>query len=67
MENLKKFYKNKKILITGATGFLGYHLCKSLIEKNIKFTAVDIKPMHKSILISKKVTYYKKSIMNDKF
>lgn len=58
---------NKKILITGATGFLGYHMCKSLIEKNIKFTAVDIKPMHKSILKNKKVTYFKKSIMNNKF
>lgn len=58
---------NKKILITGATGFLGYHLCASLIQKGIKFTAVDIKPMQKSILKSNKVTYYKKSIMDDKF
>ena len=59
--------KNKKILITGANGFIGYHLCKSLIKKNIKFTAVDVKPMHKSILKSKLVTNYKKSIMNDNF
>ncbi len=58
---------NKKILITGATGFLGYHLSMSLIKKNIKFTAVDIKSAPKSISKSKNVTYLKRSIMDDKF
>ena len=31
MDNLKKFYKNKKILITGHTGFKGSWLSSSLL------------------------------------
>ena len=40
MEKIKKFYKGKKILVTGATGFKGAWLClwlKILGAKNIKF------------------------------
>ncbi len=31
----------KKILITGAAGFLGYHLLKKIINKNFKFILLD--------------------------
>jgi len=30
-----------KILVTGAAGFIGYHLCKNLVEKNISIVGVD--------------------------
>ena len=30
-----------KILVTGAAGFIGFHLCKSLIEKKIKVVGID--------------------------
>lgn len=37
MNNLK-FYKNKKILITGGSGFIGSHLVKKLLKLNAKIT-----------------------------
>ena len=34
--------KKKKILITGAAGFIGYHLCKDLIRnKNLSLIGID--------------------------
>ena len=30
-----------KILVTGAAGFIGYHLCKSLIEDNYEILGID--------------------------
>ncbi len=42
------FYKNKKILITGGTGMIGYSLTKSLIKENCKITVVSLdKKFHK--------------------
>jgi UDP-glucuronate 4-epimerase len=32
---------NKKILVTGAAGFIGYHLCRRLIERGDQVTGVD--------------------------
>ena len=32
MFNLKSFYKNKKVLVTGGTGMIGIPLVKNLIE-----------------------------------
>jgi len=32
VENLGSFYKNKKVLVTGATGFKGSWLCSWLLE-----------------------------------
>ncbi|MDC3154810.1 NAD-dependent epimerase/dehydratase family protein [Pelagibacteraceae bacterium] len=34
------------ILITGAGGFIGGHLCKHFIDKNIRVRAVDVKPLN---------------------
>ena len=31
----------KKILITGAAGFIGYHLAKELLERNFEILGVD--------------------------
>ena len=38
--NHKDFYKNKKILITGADGFIGSHLIKKLISSEADITAL---------------------------
>ena len=35
-----KYYKNKKILITGGAGFIGSHLTKSLVQSFAKVTVV---------------------------
>ena len=32
---------NKKILVTGSAGFIGFHLCKKLIETGIKVIGID--------------------------
>ena len=32
----------KKVLVTGAAGFIGFHLCKKLIKKNFEVIGVDI-------------------------
>ena len=32
---------NKNILITGAAGFIGYSLCKSLIDYNFNIIGID--------------------------
>ncbi len=34
----------QKYLITGASGFLGYHLCRSLVEAGKTVTGIDIAP-----------------------
>ena len=44
MEKVKKFYKNKKILVTGATGFKGSWLCLILKIFGAKITGVGYKP-----------------------
>ncbi len=36
----------KKILVTGAGGFIGGHLVKSLMDEGHKVVCVDVKPMH---------------------
>ena len=32
---------NKKILVTGAAGFIGYHICKRLLKENFKVLGLD--------------------------
>ena len=44
MENLTRFYKNKKILITGVTGFKGSWLCNWLLKLNAKVYGTGYSP-----------------------
>ena len=39
---MKKTLKNKKIIVTGADGFIGSHLVESLVEKGSKVTALSM-------------------------
>lgn len=41
-QRLDNFWKNKKILITGATGFVGSNLVKNFILKEAQVIAIDI-------------------------
>ena len=36
MDNYRYNYQGKKVLITGASGFIGYHLCQELSNQNAK-------------------------------
>lgn len=33
--------KFKKVLVTGAAGFIGFHLCRRLIDQGVKVTGID--------------------------
>ena len=44
MDKIKKFYKNKKILVTGATGFKGSWLCSWLLKLGAKVYGTGYSP-----------------------
>lgn len=44
MENIQKFFKNKKVLITGQTGFKGSWLTKILLNFGAKISGIALKP-----------------------
>lgn len=57
--------KNKKILITGGTGFIGFHLIKNCIKKKLNVTSISTKrPIIKNS--SPKVKYILCDIRNKK-
>ena len=60
MEKMKNFYKNKKVLVTGATGFKGSWLCAWLLTLDAKVYATGYNPnknntLFKSLNLSKKM------------
>lgn len=63
MENIKNFYKNKKILVTGATGFKGAWLCSWLLKLKAKVYSTGYNPNQNKNLFYKlslqKKTYLK--------
>ena len=44
MSDIFNFYKNKKVLITGHTGFKGSWLCRILINAGAKVTGYSLEP-----------------------
>ena len=44
MDEIKKFYKNKNVLVTGATGFKGAWLSNWLIKLGSKVTGIGHNP-----------------------
>ena len=43
----------KTFLVTGAAGFIGFHLCKRLIKENFKIVAIDNLNPYYSISLKK--------------
>lgn len=59
------FWKNKKVLVTGASGFIGSHVCDLLVEKGASVIAVvsnnsNISKIKKNLSISQKNIKIKK-------
>ena len=44
MGSIKSFYKNKRVLVTGATGFKGAWLCSWLVELGAKVSGLGYNP-----------------------
>ena len=42
--SLKEFYKGKKVLVTGHTGFKGSWMCRTLIQMGAKVTGYSLEP-----------------------
>ena len=63
VNNLEKFFKNKKIIITGHTGFKGSWLALWLLKYNSKIVGISLKKnrknlFYKSLEIEKKIKSY---------
>jgi nucleoside-diphosphate-sugar epimerase len=41
IKNIKKSSTNRKILVTGTAGFIGYHLAKKLLERGDEVVGLD--------------------------
>ena len=53
MKKIKSFYKNKKILVTGATGFKGSWLCSWLLKLGAKVYGIGFNPNQNKYLFYK--------------
>ena len=66
----KKFWKNKKVLITGFEGFLVSNLTKAIVPSGAKIFGLDIKVGRRDTLLTtadyKKITVIKGSVANYK-
>ena len=51
MNNLKKFYKGKRVFITGHTGFKGTWLSSTLIEFGSNIMGYSLKIIEKAFII----------------
>jgi CDP-glucose 4,6-dehydratase len=64
----KKFWQNKRVLVTGFEGFLGSHLTKAMLEAKAKVIGLDIKIFRKETILGpqdyKKIAVYKGSVTN---
>ena len=46
-----------KILVTGSSGFIGYHLCGYLLKKNFNVCGIDSHNKYYSEALKKKKTF----------
>ncbi|MFH0955538.1 MAG: NAD(P)-dependent oxidoreductase [Candidatus Micrarchaeota archaeon] len=63
------FWKNKKVLVTGATGFLGAWLCKELASQKANVIGVSRRPDFRLLKlhnISKQIKFFSADIANPK-
>lgn len=54
--------KNKKVLVTGGTGFIGSHLVESLLKENCEITVLDFDLFGSKLAIFQDVRYVNNSI-----
>ncbi len=59
--------KNKKIIVTGCCGFIGYNLCEFLIDKGKKVVGIDNLDNYYSVSLKKKRLNFLKKKSNFKF
>ncbi len=60
-------YKNKKVFVTGAAGFIGAALCRALLEKGANVTRFDLKfKLHEDLLTNVNFKYYEGDIADIK-
>jgi CDP-glucose 4,6-dehydratase len=69
MENLQKFFKNKKVLITGHTGFKGAWLSQILVNWGAKVSGLALKPvtgpnLFRALKLENKINSYFVDIRN---
>lgn len=65
-----KFWKDKKVLVTGFEGFLGSHLTRALLQTKAKVSGLDIKTFRQETILCpqdyKKIIVYQGSVANRK-
>ena len=66
----RKFWKDKRVLVTGFEGFLGSHLTRAILPIGAKVVGLDIKTFRRQTILSsqdyKKLIVFKGSVTNRK-
>tara|TARA_B100000989_G_scaffold297122_1_gene282000 strand:+ start:292 stop:1278 length:987 start_codon:yes stop_codon:yes gene_type:complete len=76
LKKFKNFMKKSNILVTGSSGFIGFHVCKYFLKKKINVIGIDNHNNYydnklklsrcKKLLVSKKFKFIKLDIGNQK-
>ena len=56
-QSMSDHLSGKKILVTGASGFIGKHLCRELIKRGCKIHAVSRKERDSDCRLSKSANF----------
>ena len=52
---------NKKIFVTGSSGFIGFHVCKILLENNFTVIGIDNHNNYYDVKLKKKIKHIKEN------